>query len=462
MKKIVLLFLISATCGSAYAQKDNVGIGTTKPDQSAVLDLNSQTKGFLTPRMTLQQRSAIQNPAKGLLVFQTDMLAGFYFYNGDEWKSLNADTKSNSIAGTDGDWTMLGNPTATDANYIGTPTNVDINFKIGTQKAGLIDATSGTQNMFMGFESGQNNSATGSSNTGYGYQALKGGASITGNSNVGLGARTLSSLTSGNANLAIGTGALNLNTSGANNLAIGSSSLKKITTGSENVGLGSFSLTESVIGKQNIAIGSSALYNNTNDGNVAIGYASGYSSIAGTKNVFIGFQAGYSETGSNKLYISNSNSATPLLKGEFDNKNLKINLGASKSTTVGFLAVGNFETTFAMPTNNSYRLIVQDGIITEKIKVAVKGTPDWADYVFEPSYQLMPLDKVESFVKENKHLPNVPSAEDLVKNGLDVSQTSAKLMEKIEELTLYMIELNKEIKALKLENINLKKNLEHK
>lgn len=96
-------------------------------------------------------------------------------------------------------------------------------------------------------------------------------------------------------------------------------------------------------------------------------------------------------------------------------------------------------------------------MITEKIKVAVAGSADWADYVFEPSYKLMSLDKVESFVKENKHLPNVPSAEEMSKNGLDVMQTSAKLMEKIEELTLYMIELNKEIKALKEENAKLKK-----
>jgi regulator of replication initiation timing len=51
----------------------------------------------------------------------------------------------------------------------------------------------------------------------------------------------------------------------------------------------------------------------------------------------------------------------------------------------------------------------------------------------------------------------VPSAEDMAKNGLDVTQTSAKLMEKIEELTLYMIEMNKEIKALKMENERLRK-----
>ncbi len=82
----------------------------------------------------------------------------------------------------------------------------------------------------------------------------------------------------------------------------------------------------------------------------------------------------------------------------------------------------------------------------------MRNGSDWADYVFAPDYKLMPLEDVEQFTKENKHLPNVPSADDMVKEGLDVTKTSAKLMEKIEELTLYVIEMNKEIKALKEEN----------
>jgi hypothetical protein len=69
----------------------------------------------------------------------------------------------------------------------------------------------------------------------------------------------------------------------------------------------------------------------------------------------------------------------------------------------------------------------------------------------------MSLEEVEKFVKANKHLPNVPSAEEMSKNGLDVVTSDSKLLEKIEELTLYMIEMNKEIKALKKENEQLKK-----
>ena len=103
-----------------------------------------------------------------------------------------------------------------------------------------------------------------------------------------------------------------------------------------------------------------------------------------------------------------------------------------------------------------YRLFVEDGILTEKVKVAIKNTANWADYVFAKDYKLMPLEEVEKFTKENKHLPNVPSAEDMTVNGLDVAQMDAKLLEKVEELTLYLIEQNKQIELLKAEVQTLK------
>lgn len=101
------------------------------------------------------------------------------------------------------------------------------------------------------------------------------------------------------------------------------------------------------------------------------------------------------------------------------------------------------------PNPAGYRLYVDQGILTEKVKVAVAGSANWADYVFRNDYKLMPLTEVEQFVKENKHLPNVPSAADMVKQGNDLGKTDAKLLEKIEELTLYIIDLKKEIDLLK-------------
>lgn len=109
--------------------------------------------------------------------------------------------------------------------------------------------------------------------------------------------------------------------------------------------------------------------------------------------------------------------------------------------------IGNVTTPSA---DTNYKLYVEKGILTERLKIALKNTTDWADYVFADTYQLKPLSEVEAFVKANKHLPEVPSAQELVDGGgIDVNQMLAKQMQKIEELTLYVIELNKQNEALK-------------
>lgn len=104
----------------------------------------------------------------------------------------------------------------------------------------------------------------------------------------------------------------------------------------------------------------------------------------------------------------------------------------------------------------NYKLFVEGGILTEKVKVALRSTNNWADYVFADDYKLMPLKQVEEFINKNNHLPGVDSAEDLAKNGLDLSVMQAKQMEKIEELTLYIIEQNKtlENQSKAIENQN--------
>lgn len=113
----------------------------------------------------------------------------------------------------------------------------------------------------------------------------------------------------------------------------------------------------------------------------------------------------------------------------------------STSPNHGKMYIGS---SYIYPNNTgNYKLFVEGGILTEKIKVALRSTNNWADYVFADDYKLMPLKQVEEFINKNNHLPNIDSAEDLAKNGLDLSVMQAKQMEKIEELTLYIIEQNK-------------------
>jgi uncharacterized protein (TIGR02145 family) len=83
---LLTMMLLSALFMETNAQ---VGIGTTSPDASALLDVNSTTKGLLVPRMTQSQREAIASPAAGLLVYQTSSPAGYYYYNGSLWNLLN-------------------------------------------------------------------------------------------------------------------------------------------------------------------------------------------------------------------------------------------------------------------------------------------------------------------------------------------------------------------------------------
>lgn len=97
----------------------------------------------------------------------------------------------------------------------------------------------------------------------------------------------------------------------------------------------------------------------------------------------------------------------------------------------------------------SYGLYVANGILTEKVKVALISSAQWADYVFAPEYELMSISEVKDFIDCNGHLPSVPSADEIVDKGVDVAQMDALLLKKIEELTLYIIQLKKELDELK-------------
>jgi hypothetical protein len=82
-------------------------------------------------------------------------------------------------------------------------------------------------------------------------------------------------------------------------------------------------------------------------------------------------------------------------------------------------------------------------------KVVVKPYSGWADYVFEPSYKLPSLSSVEGYIESNKHLPGVPSAEDVEANGIDLGDNQTILLQKTEELTLYIIDQDKKLEEQK-------------
>ncbi|MBO9562904.1 MAG: hypothetical protein J7621_09030 [Niastella sp.] len=108
----------------------------------------------------------------------------------------------------------------------------------------------------------------------------------------------------------------------------------------------------------------------------------------------------------------------------------------------GSVGIGTTET-------GSFKLAVEGGIGARLVKVTAQSP--WPDYVFNKDYQLMSLASLEVFIKKNNHLPNVPSAATVKAEGIDLGDMNAKLLEKIEELTLHVIELSKKVEALEKE-----------
>jgi hypothetical protein len=122
-----------------------------------------------------------------------------------------------------------------------------------------------------------------------------------------------------------------------------------------------------------------------------------------------------------------------------------VSVGTSKSPST----IGTFNTT-------KFRLFVEGGIVTDEVLVQT----GWADYVFDKNYHLPTLSDVEQQIEKLGHLPNVPPAHEIEQNGLKVGEMTVKQQEKIEELFLYVIQLNKELQSLKAENETLRQSVE--
>lgn len=95
----------------------------------------------------------------------------------------------------------------------------------------------------------------------------------------------------------------------------------------------------------------------------------------------------------------------------------------------------------------NYKLYVETGIRTRRVKV---DQSTWADYVFADNYRLPSLQEVEEYIKRHKHLPEVPTAEEVKKEGVDIGDTQVLLLKKIEELTLYLIGQNKKLEEQRI------------
>lgn len=163
--------------------------------------------------------------------------------------------------------------------------------------------------------------------------------------------------------------------------------------------------------------------------------------------------------GNNQIRIGDVNgSSTPVIEladigpvqiegFESDMRFLTSGTERFRITSVGNIGIGTSDT-------KGYKLAVNGDAIFTKIKV--KTYSAWPDYVFHSTYKLPSLREVEMYIKRNRHLPGVVSASEVEEKGLDLGNNQAILLKKIEELTLYVIEQNKQLEKMKMEIAGLK------
>ena len=252
----------------------------------------------------------------------------------------NISGNSNLFAGyQSGYWNTTGN----DNTFLGYGSGYSNTTGFGNlfigRNSGRVNST-GSYNTFIGFNSGMN-TTTGGDNTYIGYHAgfsntvgsfnifigrYAGGLNVDGTDNLFLGAEAGFSNTSGYYNIFLGRQTGRSNTTGVWNLFLGNASGWANTTGTGNLFIGHNAGEKNTVGINNTFIGIAAgdLSLNGNS-NTYVGDHSGYSNLAGSGNVFLGSYAGYNETGSNKMYISNSPTTTPLIGGDFSAGRVGIN-----------------------------------------------------------------------------------------------------------------------------------------
>ena len=448
-----------------------IGGNQLTPEASAWLDIKGTSgvyKGFLTPRMTTAQRNGIASPATGLEIYNTETNTKD-IYNGTAWVS-----QANQVT----NWNVTGN-TISAGEYFGTKNNQPIVFKTNTDadasaKAVILangnvgiatetpeykldiapaymsnftaarlkgdlmmwekDGATDKDSWVIRFR-GYGNIAPYPLQTAsiyldaYGTTELQGALQLSSSGIIRLGAQEgyyiltpksstgLTKLYSQGGEFIIGTNSVSSGIKLTNGYVQTSGNLFQLSNATTNV------ITVPAA-THNVGIGTenpSAQLHTTGTVRFA-----GLASSAGTRYLVSDNDGniGYTTTGGgngNGFWTSNSNNIS--------------------NTNDGWVSIGTSSAAVSDPDGN-FKLYVQGGIRARKVKV---DQSTWPDYVFEKEYQLPRLSDVDLFIKNNKHLPGIKSAAEINKEGLDLGENQAALLQKIEELTLYLIEQNKRI-----------------
>lgn len=295
--------------------------------------------------------------------------------------------------------------------------------------------------------------------------------------------------------------------SGSSNLFIGQST-SAVTGSTYNTFVGGQAGQSTTTGSYNTFYGYRAGFPNTTGAhNTFVGYEAGKLNTIGTDNVFIGYNAGRRNQRGQRNVIMGTNA--DVIDGQ-DNTLLGANAvglgaGLSNATAIGAnarvltsnaLVLGNnvnvgigtsapqnrLELTAGVDGRSGLRLtnltaqspasdaavakfltVTDQGDVTlagrlsaQVMQVQPTSERQWADYVFAPAYRLQPLSDVERYVQRHGHLPGIPSAGEMVNQGIDLTTLLATLVQKNEELTLHLIEQQKRIERLEQQNRRLR------
>ncbi|MBK9257757.1 MAG: hypothetical protein IPM42_20045 [Saprospiraceae bacterium] len=376
MTKLIILFVILIPI-LTFSQNVSINNDGSEPHHTAILDIQSNQKGVLFPRLSTLERTSIAGPALGLTVFDMDTYS-YWMYRGDLW----------------GGWAELQHQYQnfwqnSGINLYNTnPGNIGIGTNFPTSKLTINGINPSISLMNDGI--------------GKGFLMISG-------DNIYMG--TNFGNTDGKINFGLkGTTRMSLSQDGRFGIGITDPLSKLQVTGGTDASLDSHGfIMVGHVNSSNLVIDNNEILarSNGNSANLHLQEEGG--------NVFIGDPSPF-------------NSAH--------------RLGVNGHTVItGNLRVGNISNP------SGYKLAVDGKVLCTELMVRL--TSNWPDYVFASDYKLPKLDDVEKFIKLNHHLPGIPKAEEIESGGMNLGEMQKLQMEKIEELTLYVIELKKEIENLK-------------
>lgn len=463
MKKIIKLpsFAIILLCtATVILDGQSIGINNDKspPDPSAMLDVKSTEKGVLIPRLTNDDMENIEDPAEGLLIFNIDE-NDLYFFRNEDWIQVG------SNGGSNGQWTLSGGGIYNNTRVgVGTSSNYWGKFSVyNSQERTSTDI----RNFYQGSETSTGVNVILSQNTSSQFGVS---SSVSPNDNVlfpAVAYRATMSTVGGS----IGKQLIGFEAYLPPSLVGTKYGLKSYATGMDSWAAflegRTFMSDRTYIGDigpvEGTSWGALTIHNDAAISKFAslhLRNTASNTTYYGLYNTFTASTSSGANYGS-QLYVTGGAVDKPIY-GSF------ISLGAAIGNKTGLYVNAPGATNWAGYFNGrsyiseellvgttigagGYKLSVDGKIACEEVRVELNEA--WPDYVFQANYNLRSLEDLENSIKEEGHLPGIPSAKEIEKEGLIIGEMQKQMMEKLEELTLYIIDLNKE-------NVELKKRVD--